>query len=80
MVRRGVLEVALDWLAVGLDPEESHFVIESHVPEHAELTVWLSWWISLGRLERNPTLKAEIARARVAIRRRGAGRVLSPTR
>ncbi|MYG18665.1 MAG: tryptophan--tRNA ligase [Gemmatimonadales bacterium] len=61
VVRRGVLEVALDWLAVGLDPEESHFVIESHVPEHAELTVWLSWWISLGRLERNPTLKAEIA-------------------
>ena len=61
VVRRGVLEVALDWLAVGLDPAESHFVIESHVPEHAELTVWLSWWISLGRLERNPTLKAEIA-------------------
>ena len=61
VVRRGVLEVATDWLAVGLDPEESHFVIESHVPEHAELTIWLSWWISLGRLERNPTLKAEIA-------------------
>ncbi len=61
LVRRGVLEVALDWLAVGLDPERSHFVIESHVPEHAELTVWLSWWIGLGRLERNPTLKAEMA-------------------
>ena len=61
LVRRGVFDVALDWLAVGLDPEESHFVIESHVPEHAELTVWLSWWIGLGRLERNPTLKAEIA-------------------
>ncbi|MDA0256716.1 MAG: tryptophan--tRNA ligase, partial [Chloroflexi bacterium] len=61
LVRGAVMEVALDWLAVGLDPAESHFVIESLVPEHAELTVWLSWWIGLGRLERNPTLKAEMA-------------------
>ncbi len=61
LVRESVMEVALDWLAVGLDPAESHFVIESLVPEHAELTVWLSWWIGLGRLERNPTLKAEMA-------------------
>ena len=60
-VRRSVFEVALDWLAVGLDPQGSHFVIESQVPEHAELTLWLSWWIGLGRLERNPTLKAEMA-------------------
>src|SRR5687768_16342376 len=43
-VRRSVFEVALDWLAVGLDPQSSHFVIESQVPEHAELTLWLSWW------------------------------------
>ncbi|MEZ4502845.1 MAG: tryptophan--tRNA ligase [Dehalococcoidia bacterium] len=60
-VRRSVFEVALDWLGVGLDPSEGHYVIESMVPEHAELTVWLSWWIGLGRLERNPTLKAEMA-------------------
>ncbi len=60
-VRRSVFDVALDWLAVGLDPESSHYVIESQVPEHAELTLWLSWWIGLGRLERNPTLKAEMA-------------------
>jgi len=60
-VRRSVFEVALDWLAVGLDPHEGHYVIESLVPEHAELTVWLSWYIGLGRLERNPTLKAEMA-------------------
>ncbi len=39
-VRESVWEVALDWLAVGLDPEGSHFVIESLVPEHAELTQW----------------------------------------
>ncbi len=61
VVRNAVFEVALDWLAVGLDPERSHFVIESMVPEHAELTVWLSWYVGLGRLQRNPTLKAEIA-------------------
>ncbi len=60
MVRESVIEVATDWLAVGLDPERSHFVIESLVPEHAELATWLSWFIGLGRLERNPTLKAEM--------------------
>ena len=60
LVRASVLEVARDWLAVGLDPAGSHFVIESLVPEHAELTTWLSWFIGLGRLERNPTLKAEM--------------------
>lgn len=60
-VRQAVFEVALDWLAVGLDPERSHFVIESLVPEHAELTVWLSWYVPLPRLQRNPTLKAEMA-------------------
>ncbi len=61
VVRQAVFEVALDWLAVGLDPERSHFVIESLVPEHAELTVWLSWCVPLARLQRNPTLKAEMA-------------------
>src|SRR5262245_14575726 len=59
-VRHSVREVALDWLAVGLDPDRSHFVIESRVPEHAELTVLLSWFMSLGRLQRNPTLKTEM--------------------
>ncbi len=60
LVRESVWEVALDWLAVGLDPETSHFVIESLVPEHAELTLWLSWFLPLGMLQRNPTLKAEM--------------------
>ncbi len=59
-VREAVWEVALDWLAVGLDPERSAFVIESLVPEHAELAVWLSWFLPLGMLQRNPTLKAEM--------------------
>jgi tryptophanyl-tRNA synthetase len=60
MVRQSVFEVAMDWLAVGLDPGGSHFVIESLVPEHAELTLWLSWATPLGWLQRNPTLKAEM--------------------
>ena len=59
-VRESVFEVALDWLAVGLDPEQGHYVIESLVPQHAELSVLLSWFIGMGRLQRNPTLKAEM--------------------
>jgi tryptophanyl-tRNA synthetase len=61
VVREAVFEIACDWLAVGLDPERSHFCIESLIPEHAELTTWLSWYLPLARLQRNPTLKAEIA-------------------
>jgi tryptophanyl-tRNA synthetase len=60
-VRQAVWEVALDWLSVGLDPEGSSFVIESLVPEHAELTTWLGWFLPVAMLERNPTLKAEMA-------------------
>lgn len=60
-VRDAVWEVALDWLAVGLDPEGSSFFIESLVPEHAELTTLLGWFLPVSMLERNPTLKAEMA-------------------
>jgi tryptophanyl-tRNA synthetase len=59
-VRDAVWEVALDWLAVGLDPERGAFVIESLIPEHAELMVWLSWLLPMGMLQRNPTLKVEL--------------------
>lgn len=59
-VRHALWDVTLDWLAVGLDPEKSSFVIESLVPEHAELMAWLAWLVPLGMLERNPTLKAEM--------------------
>ncbi|MPZ23252.1 MAG: tryptophan--tRNA ligase [Dehalococcoidia bacterium] len=59
-VREAVFEVALDWLGVGLDPEGSHFVIESMVPEHCELALLLSWYLPLGMLQRNPTLKSEL--------------------
>ena len=59
-VRNAVWDVVLDWLAAGLDPDDASFVIESGVPEHAELTTWLAWLLPVGMLERNPTLRAEI--------------------
>ena len=60
LIRDSVLQVTLDWLSVGLDPEKSTFVIQSYVPEHAELTTLLSFITPLGMLQRNPTLKAEM--------------------
>jgi tryptophanyl-tRNA synthetase len=60
-VRHSVWQVALDWLSVGLDPQQGHYVIESQVPQHAELTVLLSWYLPMGPLRKNPTLKAEMA-------------------
>src|SRR3712207_2445713 len=60
-VRQSVLDVTLDWLSVGLDPQGSHFVIESQVPQNAELSVLLSWFVPLARLQRNPTLKSELS-------------------
>ncbi len=59
-VARNVLEVAFDYLAVGLDPERSPFVLQSGVPELAELTVHYLNLVTVARLERNPTVKAEI--------------------
>ena len=60
-IRRSVLDVAMDWLAVGLDPERSTFLVQSYVPEHAELAMLLGMLTPLGMLQRNPTLKAERA-------------------
>ena len=60
LIRSSVIEVTLDFLAVGLKPDEAAFVIQSYVPEHAELTMLLSFITQLGMLQRNPTLKAEL--------------------
>lgn len=60
-IRKSVWDVALDWLSVGLDPESNSFVIQSYVPEHAELTMYFSMLWPYNWLVRNPTLKAEIA-------------------
>jgi tryptophanyl-tRNA synthetase len=59
-VRNNVLEVALDNLAVGLDPNKTTFFIQSEVPEIAELTIFFLNLVSLARLKRNPTVKAEM--------------------
>jgi tryptophanyl-tRNA synthetase len=58
-VKENTLEVALDWLAAGLDPEKSVIFIQSHVPAHAELHLLLSMITPLGWLERVPTYKEQ---------------------
>src|SRR5713101_5992892 len=59
-IRHNVIEVALDYLAVGIDPAVSTIVIQSGVPELAELTGYFLNLVTVGRLERNPTVKDEI--------------------
>ncbi len=60
-VRRNVREVAMDYLSVGIDPEKTTIYIQSMIPETAELTVYYSNLVTIARLERNPTVKTEIA-------------------
>lgn len=59
-VRSNVLEVALDYLACGIDPEKAVIFIQSTVPELTELTFYYMNLVTLSRLQRNPTVKAEI--------------------
>lgn len=60
MVRNNVLEVALDYLAVGIDPEKTTIFIQSMIPEIAELTIFYLNLVTVARLRRNPTVKTEI--------------------
>ena len=59
-VRENVIEVALDNLAVGVDPNKSTLFIQSQIPEIAELTVFYSNLVTVSELQRNPTVKEEI--------------------
>jgi tryptophanyl-tRNA synthetase len=59
-IARNVIEVALDYLAVGLDPRVSVFVLQSGIPELCELSFLYLNLVSVSRLERNPTVKAEL--------------------
>ena len=59
-VRQNVLEVALDYLAVGIDPELTTICVQSALPALAELTMLYLNFVSVARLERNPTIKDEI--------------------
>ncbi|MCA9484519.1 MAG: tryptophan--tRNA ligase [Nitrospina sp.] len=56
-IRDYSFNVAVDWLAAGLDPEKSTLFIQSHIPEHAELFLFLSMIVPVPWLERNPTYK-----------------------
>lgn len=59
-VHRNVVEVALDYLAVGIDPSLTTIFIQSQIPELAELTFYYLNLVTVARLERNPTVKEEI--------------------
>ncbi|RRD02152.1 tryptophan--tRNA ligase [Prevotella sp. OH937_COT-195] len=60
-VRQNIIEVALDYLSVGLDPSKITLFIQSMIPELAELTVYFMNLVSVARLQRNPTVKTEMA-------------------
>lgn len=63
LIRQSVREVVLDWLAVGLDPTKPdvHFVLQSAIPELTELTTYLSMVTPFIWIQRNPTIKTELA-------------------
>lgn len=59
-VRQNIIEVALDYLSVGLDPEKTTIFIQSQVPELAELMMYYMNLVTVSRVQRNPTVKTEI--------------------
>lgn len=59
-VRQNILQVALDYLACGIDPSKSTILIQSMIPELTELTFYYMNLVTVSRLQRNPTVKAEI--------------------
>ena len=59
-VRQNIMEVALDYLSVGLDPAKSNLFIQSMIPELTELTFYYANLVTVSRLQRNPTVKSEI--------------------
>jgi len=59
-VRQNIIEVALDYLSVGIDPQKSIILVQSQIPELTELTFYYMDLVTVARLQRNPTVKAEI--------------------
>ena len=59
-IRENIIEVALDYLACGIDPEKSTILIQSQIPELTELSFYYMNLVTVSRLQRNPTVKAEI--------------------
>lgn len=63
-VSKNVRELAIDYLSCGIDPEKTTIYVQSMIPEVAELTVFYSNLVTIARLQRNPTVKTEIAQKR----------------
>ncbi len=63
-VQKNVSQIVMDELAVGIDPNKVTFFLQSMIPEIAELTVFYSNLVTIARLQRNPTVKTEIAQKR----------------
>ncbi len=59
-VRQNIIEVALDYLSCGIDPEKSNIFIQSQIPQLTELTFYYMNLVTVSRLQRNPTVKSEI--------------------
>lgn len=59
-IRQNILEVALDYLACGIDPQKTTIFIQSQIPQLCELTMYYMNLVTVSRLQRNPTVKAEI--------------------
>lgn len=59
-IRDNIIEVALDYLSVGLDPDKTCIFVQSQIPALSELTMYYMNLVSLARLKRNPTIKSEI--------------------
>lgn len=59
-IRRNIIEVALDYLSAGLDPEKVTLFVQSQIPELAELAMYYMNLVTVSRLQRNPTVKTEI--------------------
>ena len=60
-VRKNTKEITMDLLAIGVDPNKVNFFLQSQIPEIAELTVYYSNLVTVSRLQRNPTVKTEMA-------------------
>ncbi len=59
-IAENIVDMAIDWMSYGIDPERSIIFVQSHVPEHLELQMFLACITPLGWLERNPTYKEQL--------------------
>lgn len=59
-IRQNIIEVVTDWLAAGIDPDRSHLVLQSAVPEHSQLMLLFSMLVTESRLQRVPTFKEQV--------------------